>query len=197
MEPLFLAGHPALDFLNTSMAPLGTPIEFIGDGPSFVDWLVRAGLLDPAAAARARRRFKVETLDATAAQARKLREWAAVWIGRWRDAPNGDHSAELRRLNALLGRARWQRQLAPAEGGLRLVEHCCIGAADELVALVAAQLALLVATEPSALIKRCAGAACTNWFLDRTKARRRLFCSASVCGNRAKVAAFRKRQRAG
>ena len=49
-------------------------------------------------------------------------------------------------------------------------------------------------TQP-ALIKRCAGTDCSLWFVDRTKAHGRMFCSAAACGNRAKVAAFRQRQR--
>jgi predicted RNA-binding Zn ribbon-like protein len=44
-------------------------------------------------------------------------------------------------------------------------------------------------------VKRCEGAECTLWFVDRTKAHRRRFCSATACGNRDKVAAFRARQR--
>ena len=47
--------------------------------------------------------------------------------------------------------------------------------------------------EDPALLKACAGADCTLWFMDRTKAHRRMFCSATACGNRAKVAAFRRR----
>ena len=50
MRPLFLGSHPAVDFLNTALAPQGTPIETIGDGRAFVDWLVTAGLLDRATA---------------------------------------------------------------------------------------------------------------------------------------------------
>ena len=42
---------------------------------------------------------------------------------------------------------------------------------------------------------RRAGGDCSLWFLDRTKAHTRLLCSAAACGNRAKVSAFRKRQR--
>jgi hypothetical protein len=41
-KPLFLGGHLALDFLNTTMSPQGTEIELIGDGRAFVDWLVAA-----------------------------------------------------------------------------------------------------------------------------------------------------------
>jgi predicted RNA-binding Zn ribbon-like protein len=55
----------------------------------------------------------------------------------------------------------------------------------------------LITQEDASLLKSCSGSGCTLWFLDRTKAHRRLFCSATACGNRAKVAAFRQRQREG
>ena len=44
MEPLFLGGHPAVDFLNTAFAPDGQEIETIGDGRTYLDWFVSAGL---------------------------------------------------------------------------------------------------------------------------------------------------------
>ncbi len=78
---------------------------------------------------------------------------------------------------------------------MQLVERYRMDLADELIALVAAQVAFLIATEQPALVKHCAGTGCTLWFLDRTKAHGRLFCSTTVCGNRAKVAAFRERRR--
>ena len=81
------------------------------------------------------------------------------------------------------------------KGGFHVTEQWRIDSADELIAVVAAQIASLVATEQLTLVKRCAGLGCTLWFVDRTKAHGRLFCSATVCGNRAKVAAFRERQR--
>lgn len=195
MEALFLAGHPALDFINTSLAPQGVPIELIGDGRSFVDWLVRANLLPPPDAAAVLRRCNRETLDAVAADARKLRDWAAVRLAAWRDGAGADSSAELLRLNGLLERARWHHELVSTPDGLRLEERRRIDTANELVALVAAQIAELVAVERPELVKRCSGANCTLWFVDRTKAHHRLYCSAAVCGNRAKAAAFRERQR--
>jgi predicted RNA-binding Zn ribbon-like protein len=57
------------------------------------------------------------------------------------------------------------------------------------------QIAALITKEQPSLVKDCAGSTCTLWFLDQSKAHRRLFCSPSACGNRAKVAAFRDRQR--
>ena len=186
-----------MDFLNTTLSPRGEAIELIGDGASFVAWLVNAGLLDETSASRMRRRFGADALAAAAADARKLREWAGDWIARWRGTPGDDYTAEIRRLNGLLEREKCHRELVAAKKGMQVIEHCRIESAEELIALVAKQIALFVATEQPALVKRCAGAACTLWFLDRTKAHSRLFCSAAACGNRAKVAAFRERQREG
>jgi predicted RNA-binding Zn ribbon-like protein len=195
MKPLFLGSHPAMDFLNTSLSPRGESIELIGEGQSFVAWLVSAGLLDASTASKMKRRFRAGALDAVAAEARRFREWAGDWISRWRDAPGGDYKAELRHLNRLLERAKGYREAVVTKNGMQLIERCRMDSADELIVLVATQVALLIATEQPALVKHCAGTGCTLWFLDRTKAHGRLFCSAAVCGNRAKVAAFRERQR--
>ena len=195
MKPLFLGSHPAMDFLNTSLSPQGKPIELIGDGQSFVAWLVSAGLLEASAESKVKRRFRAEALDAVAAEARRFRVWAGEWLYRWHDAPGGDYKAELRRLNRLLERVRGYREAVVTRNGMELMERSRLDSADELIGLVATQVALLVAAEQPAFVKRCAGTGCTLWFLDRTKAHGRLFCSAAVCGNRAKVAAFRERQR--
>jgi predicted RNA-binding Zn ribbon-like protein len=193
-KPLFLAGHLALDFLNTVMSPQGTQIELIGDGRAFLDWLVSAGILDHAAAARLRRQLGVQALDELAAEARKLRGWAAGWIARWRDHPDDSHDAELRRLNALLERASGYPQLVQRGGRFELVEQRRGETTGELLAALAQHIADLLVREQPALVKRCDGAQCTLWFVDRTKAHRRRFCSVAVCGNRDKVAAFRARQ---
>ena len=195
MKPLFVGSHPAMDFLNTCPTPRGAPIELIGDGASYVAWLEAAQLLQYTTALQLRRRFAPAALDAAAAEARALREWARDWIARWRDAPGGRYRAELRRLNHLLARASCYPEIVVTKDGFQVTERYRIDSANELIAVVAAQIAALVATEQPALVKHCAGPGCTLWFVDRTKAHGRLFCSATACGNRAKVAAFRERQR--
>jgi hypothetical protein len=199
--PLLIAGHPGLDFLNTRylQLPERTPVELVGDGRAFVDWLLAAGLLDRPVASRLKRRFGDALLDDVAAEARKFRQWASDWIERWRDEPltgrDVDHGPELRRLNLILERTSGYRELVTGDAGFRLVEHTRVDSAGDLLAIVALQIALLVTTETPDLVKRCAGADCVLRFVDRTKAHRRVFCSAAVCGNRAKVAAFRARKR--
>lgn len=197
MAPLFLAGHLGLDFVNTAFVPPtgGESVELIGDGQSFVAWLRAAQLLSAGDASKLKRRFGVSALNEAAAEARELRQWARGWLPHWRDAPNADHAAALQHLNRLLERASYRREIVSVGGQLKLAEHGRIDAARELLALPAAQLAQLVTSEDPELVKNCAGAGCILWFVDRTKAHWRVFCSAAACGNRAKVAAFRERER--
>ncbi|MBA3595988.1 MAG: CGNR zinc finger domain-containing protein [Methylibium sp.] len=196
MSPLFLAGHPALDFLNTALAPQGRPIELIGNGGLLVDWLRGAKLLSEQETLDVKRRFGVKALDSAAREARVVREWARAWLARWRMASAEDKAEDLRFLNRLLAYEMRTRQVVVVDEGLRLVERARLETPEAVLALIASQIAALVTTEDPSLIKDCAGHGCTLWFLDRTKAHRRLFCSAAACGNRAKVAAFRGRQRA-
>src|SRR5678816_709184 len=76
----FVAGHPAIDFLNTAYSPGGVLVETIGDGRALLDWMMGAGLVDKDEAARLARRFTRKSLDAAAEEARTVREWARTWI---------------------------------------------------------------------------------------------------------------------
>lgn len=195
MRPLFLGNHQAIDFLNTAYAPNGEPIETIADGTAYLQWLVDAGFVERPAADALARHAGAKALEAAAAEARKVREWARDWLSRWRASPKRDYRVEIAVLNRLLARYRYGRQVVAARGELKVIEQPQIDSVDALIALVAAQLAELITKQEPSLVKRCAGSGCTLWFLDQSKAHRRLFCSSSACGNRAKVAAFRERQR--
>ena len=192
---LFLAGHPAIDFLNSAYAPGGQPIETLVDGRALLDWMVGAKLLSEEESATLQRRFGRKALDAVAQEARAMREWARTWLGAWRANPGRDYSDEIAELNKLLAREDRERELVVAKRRLSLIDRSRFADANALLAPIAVEIARLVTEEDPSLVKACAGADCTLWFLDRTKAHRRMFCSASACGNRAKVAAFRLRQR--
>lgn len=190
-----IGNHPAIDFLNTAFAPQGNLIETIGDGRGFLDWLVHAGWLEPEAAGRLSRRLGMKELDATAARARKVREWARSWLELWRAVPSRDYHEELLTLNRMLLQSpQWPEVVVTADG-LGMVERLQLESADGLIGLIARQIAALVTGEAPSLVKSCAGEGCTLWFLDRTKSHRRRFCSPAGCGNRTKVAAWRERQR--
>ena len=189
----FVAGHPAIDFLNTAYAPGGVLVETIGGGRALLDWMMGAGLVDKDEAARLARRFTRKSLDAAAEEARTVREWARTWIETWRANPARDYGDEIAALNKLLARESRGRELVANKRRLELIERPHFEDARELIAPIAVEIARLVTQEDPSLVKACAGAECTLQFLDRTKAHRRVFCSATACGNRAKVAAFRRR----
>lgn len=191
MFPLFLGGHPALDFLNSSFSPQGRPIETIPDGAAYIDWLIAAGLLSAADAEGATARHDPATLDRTAATARVLRERARAWIERWAVGDTKGRDAAVSALDGELAHGLFVWRFDAAG---QLVPQPQLDDPAALNALVARALALLIGEEDPALVRQCAGSGCTLLFLDRTKAHRRRYCSATACGNRAKVAAFRQRK---
>ena len=195
MSALFLGNHPAIDFLNTAYAPDGQVTETIGDGTAFMDWMIGAGLLQESMATTLRRKFGRGTLDAVASEARRMREWAREWLSRWRAEPHANYRKEIEILNEILARIAMYPKVTQTREGLRIVDQDRLESVNTLLALIARAVATLVSEEQPSLVKSCAGASCTLWFLDRTKGHRRIFCSATGCGNRAKVAAFRERQR--
>ena len=194
-EPILVGDDPALDFLNTIAAPRGEPVESLVDGEAYVAWLAAVGLADPSEAGAARRRFSAAALDRAAAHARELREWFRHEIEH-RDASRAWPTPRAAaRLNDILATSDAHPMLARVDDGWGLREARSFERADQLLVPVARAIAELAVAGDWSLVRRCANPACTLWFYDRTKAHTRLYCSAAVCGNRAKVAAFRERQR--
>lgn len=193
-QAFFIGDHAALDFLNSIAAPRGEAIESIADGEAYVSWLATARLLDPSEAQQLLARFGRLALDQVASDARDLREWFRQIVAqpadtRWQSA---DVAAKL---NPILASDSSCRQLNGSGKHLFLQERREFVWVQQLLVPVAQAIAELITVSDPSLIKRCANPPCTLWFYDRTKAHRRRFCSAAVCGNRIKVAAFRERQR--
>jgi predicted RNA-binding Zn ribbon-like protein len=66
---------------------------------------------------------------------------------------------------------------------------------ESLLMPIAEALARLVCEEDFTYVKACEGPRCTLMFADHTRGHARRWCSMAMCGNRAKVAAHRKRLR--
>jgi predicted RNA-binding Zn ribbon-like protein len=64
-----------------------------------------------------------------------------------------------------------------------------------ILAPVTQAAADLLATADFTFVKRCEDDNCVLWFSDQTKSHQRRWCSMDLCGNRHKVAAYRKRRR--
>jgi predicted RNA-binding Zn ribbon-like protein len=189
--------HPAVDFLNTYGTPDGVPTEWLATGAALLNWLEQAELIDAATASRFRADEAVTVrLEAVAIGARALREWLRGFVRRHAGQPLGpEAAAELGPLNLLLAEDRRYARVSGAAEGLTLQHLHRWETPEELLQPIAGVIADLVCHADFRLIRSCEGQGCSLMFLDRTKAHARRWCSMALCGNRAKAAAHRARQR--
>lgn len=212
LPPLRLGDNLALDFLNTRAKPGAETLDWLGDGPGYVAWLLAFGVISQDDVGHA----DAGDIAAAAAEARALREWLRAKLADHRagqeptQEPTQEPSQkpthgptqeptieglECDRLNAIMARAgRVGVLLAGGDGRLRLEERVAFRGPETWLAPVASVIAEFLSAADFSLVRKCDNPACTIWFLDRTKAHRRRWCSAALCGNRAKVAAFRERK---
>jgi len=123
--------------------------------------------------------------------ARGLREVIRVLLEQRKAGQQGDPAA----LNAFLRKAVSHPQLAwPAPGELRLERQRKVQTAEQFLAPIAEAAATLLVEGDFGLIRTCEHPECVLWFYDRTKGHKRRWCSMALCGNRHKVAEFRKRK---
>lgn len=199
-QAFFVGEHPALDFVNTVAAPSGTQIEWIGTGRELVDWLVQAGAITEADQSNILTKWPTAKLDKVSGEAVALREWFRGVLALVKaKGVSAVARHDLEHLNAVLARGSTFEQVETqsAHGHWRIVTNRPWRDPGEILAPIASAMADLLANGDFELIRKCDNPPCTIWFCDRTKGHRRRWCSQAMCGNRAKVAAFRERQRQG
>jgi predicted RNA-binding Zn ribbon-like protein len=206
--PFFIADSPGLDFLNSTAVPVDTRVEWLDSGEDFLAWIKQAGLAPGDVLNAFRKNALPGELDATAAQARALRDWFKPFVYKHMGKPIEPNALrQLEPLNQLLARDeefgqivvrdRLYRQEHPQGekgiSGLIWRRQRRWQSPESLLLPLARSLADLVCTEDFTYVKACEGPECTLLFVDRTRGRGRRWCSMAVCGNRAKQAAHRKR----
>jgi predicted RNA-binding Zn ribbon-like protein len=181
---LFIGGHPALDFLNTVMRVNGEWVDALQSNEDVLRWLRQA-------------RFPVSAVEPNTTpssllrSARRLRENIRSLTEKRKAGRRGDPSV----LNSFLATSQRYRKL---EWDVAQVPRIRViwrqSTAASILAPVAEAAADLLATANFAFIKRCQDRDCVLWFSDQTKSHQRRWCSMEICGNRHKVAAYRKRR---
>jgi len=76
----------------------------------------------------------------------------------------------------------WKMEFKAREGGL-----------DWLLAAIARSAAEIIVEGAQARLRICANPACGLFFSDKSRTRRRRWCSMAICGNRHKVSSFARR----
>lgn len=190
---VFVGDHPALDLLNTVVGQGDARTDLLGDAASLRAWLSRLPWELPEAKSSLLAPGPKDEWSLAVDQVRDLRELGRQIVTAWR-------AGSLAR--PMLDRLRVWIQQVPYRQDLRKVDDQLIAlwvpqlqGPRSLVSLLAASIGDLLVGARAEAVKSCAGAGCSLIFLDRTKGQCRVFCSAALCGNRAKVAAYRARQR--
>ncbi|MDB5982408.1 MAG: hypothetical protein JWQ69_3423 [Pseudomonas sp.] len=196
---IFLADAPALDFLNSIATPVDEPVDWLDSGAGWLDWLQQAGWVEESVLTKLREQAMPDELDNVAAQARSLREWFRGITEKYLGQPlESQILAELAPLNRLLERDEKFSQVRFGSGDAPVLEWRTERhwrSPDSLLLPLGEKLAEFVSTEGFTDVKHCEGPACTLIFVDHTRGRKRRWCSMAVCGNRAKAAAHRERQK--
>jgi predicted RNA-binding Zn ribbon-like protein len=183
--PVFLAGNLALDFLNTRMRVNGELVDTLQHDEDVLLWLKRAGVSIP-------KRGRGATRISLLASAQTLREHIRSLVEKRKAGQRGDPSV----LNRYMSGAQSHRRLVWNKPRSLQIEK--VGARDTAEAIlgpVAEAAAELLASADFRLVKKCEDETCVLWFSDHTKSHHRRWCSMLLCGNRHKVAAYRRRLR--
>jgi predicted RNA-binding Zn ribbon-like protein len=177
----FRGGHVALDFAATLAARLNpSPRELLVQPSDLGRWLIAAQLTDALP--------QVSPSDLGAA--RTLREsiyYLALARIRRRALPDDAR----RKLNVVAAGESAAPQLK-SDGLIHLP-----GNAAALLASVAREAILLLGSERGIRLRQCEGEGCALLFLDTSRSGERRWCSMAGCGNKSKIAEFRRRQRLG
>jgi predicted RNA-binding Zn ribbon-like protein len=188
-----MVGDLAVEFANTVHSP-ADPAGSLHSWSDLVDFLELRGGVASGDGAMLRRMGETDARRCAGAlaQALHLRETIRAMLGAM---------ASKRSL-----RAQWvaevNQALASGAGASRLLRQdtgwrlgLSPGPAGPLRVLtpIARAIADLIVSGQSLEIRKCANPRCVLYFRDRSRTRRRRWCSMAVCGNRMKVAAHVRR----
>ncbi len=172
----FRGGHVALDLTATLAARAKPqPRELLKEPADLLRWLDSAGL--PARGAT----------EADVQEARQLRE--AIYALALERITGIEAATARGMLNRIAAGAPALPQLEP-DGSLVLN-----GSAAAMLSTVAREAIILLGAGPTIQIRQCEADGCSLLFVDSSRRGDRRWCSMAGCGNRAKLAEFRRRQR--
>ncbi|MBC3956551.1 MULTISPECIES: ABATE domain-containing protein [Pseudomonas] len=177
--PLVLADHPALDLLNTRMMIEGQKRDLLNSHEAAVRWLEQVGLGHDVG--------HQGLLDELKALRDSIEQLVQARLENRAADPSGLNAFLLRAVPQLI----WEPSKVPT-----LERFCQPTATDRVLGELAYGAAQLLAEGDLTLLRKCESHECSLMFYDRTKSHKRRWCSMALCGNRHKVAEFRKRRQA-
>ena len=182
----------AFDFLNTLELENGALVERLTDFDAAVDWLASHGVVqDPArfADAATADRGRTAALAQLVTTRTALRDVAHAVAHE--DIPDATAIDEVNRAM----RSHQRIELVAAKDGCRL-GHSHVGdPIDDVLARIAEPIVRQIGEGNDDRIRICASDTCRWIFYDESRSGRRRWCDMATCGNRAKAARHRARQK--
>lgn len=177
----FFCGTLPLDFVGTLCARRdAVPAETLDRPASLDEWFVRSGMFDVAPG--------VDEADLAATL--DLREAVHSLVAA-RLAGEPLPAAQLAEVNRQAAGLPVKVQLA-SDGTSRRT-----GTVSQGMAALARLTVDLLGGVEGTLLRECSRPGCTQVYLDRSRGRRREWCSMKTCGNRVNAAAYRARRQSG
>ena len=199
-SPFILIGERLwLDFVNTDDVRRSARLDLLRDFEALVRFLEMVGILDAERALGMRRRAQQQPAGAAAAlvDARRVRAAMRALAERGANSERvrGDALAEI---NRVLGRSAGTRRVESRADGSFARAFVPVGDAFAglIIPVVESAADSLIAGE-LLRVRRCGDPRCSRVFFDATRNGRRRWCDMATCGNRAKAARFRERERQG
>jgi predicted RNA-binding Zn ribbon-like protein len=186
---LWLGNAPFLDFVNTEMVQEGQPVDLLPDVSNLIDWLGQAGFrVEPAA--------KVSNTQS----AKELLLVAHTYRSALRSAlksitAEGSIPSEIvhKTNHFLLQRNHWF-ELTKTSNGHALHDHWTVEHPEDVCSPIALSFAQFMSSADLSRVRKCRNPDCVLHFYDTSKSGTRAWCSLDICGNKLRVAAFRRKE---
>jgi predicted RNA-binding Zn ribbon-like protein len=183
-------------FVNTLAYDHDQPLEFLPDTDALVAWLRSTKLLSERAASTERASLRDDPAEAARRMERFVHLRQVIRsISEELVEERQPSRTNVRELNHVLRHGLHFHQLEMNADGTAYGLARVGDRLDQARATIAGTLADFVATGPVDRLRICANTGCREVFIDRSPTGRRRWCDMRTCGNQAKAARHRARQR--
>lgn len=187
-----VAGHPALDFINTldwRFREAGTE-ELLASYDDLLRFLSQTELLSSRSQRNALRAVSDSVAAGTLVACRELREAAAVLFYAAVD-DRVPQPASIRTIERLFREARNRQRLSFSRPGFRWEWSASIPTAEWPLLLLTESVRGLLLSGDLQRLRACENPECRWLFLDTSKNHTRRWCDMKLCGNRIKARRFK------
>ncbi len=184
---LWVGNTPSLDFVNTEIVQDGRIVDFLTGPEDFAAWLRYTGFNLQVQSGGARR---LEAGMRLAKQFRATLRKGLDQLVKTRSLPLDIISVT----NGYLKRKGGRGKLVKRAQGVELHSYWPIRSATDYVAPIALTFARFIADADLSRVRKCRNPACILFFYDRSRNGTRVWCSLDICGNKMRMAEFRRRQ---